>query len=144
VIQNTRHAGLVVRDLVRSLDFYQALGLKLWKRETENGPFIETVVGLPNVHLEWAKLQTPDGFLIELLQYHSHPECLPVNPAPSNQLGCSHIAFTVEDLQMACELVKRLGGTTVNMPAEAPDGHVLVAYCHDPDGILMELVEELG
>jgi catechol 2,3-dioxygenase-like lactoylglutathione lyase family enzyme len=143
VIRNTRHTGLVVRDLERSVSFYQALGLKVWKREVETGPFIEAVVGIPDVKLEWAKLQAPDGSLVELLQYHSHPCRQPVNPAASNQPGCSHIAFTLDDLSAACALVVRLGGSMVNPPAAVPGGSVRVAYCHDPDGILMELVEEL-
>lgn len=143
MIRNTRHTGLVVRDLERSVSFYQALGLKVWKREVETGHFIDAVVGIPNVKLEWAKLQAPDGSLVELLQYHSHPCSQPVSPAVSNHLGCSHIAFTVDDLSAACALVGRLGGSMVNPPAAAPGGGVRVAYCHDPDGILMELVEEL-
>lgn len=142
MIRNTRHTGLVVRDLERSLAFYQALGLQFWMREMETGSFIETVVGIPGVQLEWAKLRAPDGSTVELLQYRSHPEYRPVETAPSNRLGCSHIAFTVYDLEATCALVVLLGGSTVNQPAEAPGGKVRVAYCHDPDGILMELVEE--
>ena len=143
MIRNTRHTGLVVRDLERSVSFYQALGLKVWKREIETGSFIETVVGIPNVKLEWAKLRAPDGSLLELLQYHSHPLSQPVVPAASNHLGCSHIAFTVDDLSAISALIGHLGGSMVNPPVAAPDGRVRVAYCHDPDGILMELVEEL-
>jgi catechol 2,3-dioxygenase-like lactoylglutathione lyase family enzyme len=32
----------------------------------------------------------------------------------------------------------------INPPQVAPDGQARVAYCHDPDGILMELVEVLA
>jgi catechol 2,3-dioxygenase-like lactoylglutathione lyase family enzyme len=143
VIRNTRHTGSVVRDLERALTFYEALGLKIWKREEESGPFIDTVVGIPGCRLEWAKLQAPDGSLVELLQYRSHPDDQPLQNAPSNRLGCSHIAFTVDDLAETCQLVDQLGGSVVNPPAMAPNGKARVAYCHDLDGILMELVEEL-
>lgn len=143
MIRNTRHIGLVVRDLERSIVFYQALGLRVRERKIETGPFIDAVVGIPNVKLEWAKLHAPDGSLVELLQYHSHPEYRPVEPVSSNHLGCSHIAFTVDDLPATCALIDCLGGSTVNPPAGAPGGKVRVAYCHDLDGILMELVEEL-
>ena len=84
-----------------------------------------------------------DGFLGELLQFPPPPEHRPVEITPSNRLGCSHIAFTVDDLAATCALIGRLGGSTVNPPANAPGGDVRVAYCHDPDGILMELVEEV-
>ena len=39
--------------------------------------------------------------------------------------------------------LKLCGGSLVNSPATAPDGTVRVAYCHDPEGNLLELVEEL-
>ncbi len=142
MIRNTRHTGLVIRDMERSLAFYLTLGLTLWKRETESGTFIDIVVGIPRVELEWAKLQAPDGSLVELLQYHSHPDTRPLENTPSNRLGCSHIAFTVDDLAATCQQVAQLGGAVVNPPADSPNGKVRVAYCHDPDGILMELVEE--
>lgn len=144
MIRNIRHTGLVVRDLERSIAFYEALGLTTWRRETETGAFIETVVGIPAVKLEWAKLRAPDGSLIELIQYHSHPDIQPVNTAPSDRLGCSHLAFTVENLPESCERIVQLGGSKVNDPAIAPNRNVRVAYCHDLDGILMELVEELS
>lgn len=143
MILNKRHTGLVVRDLERALAFYEALGLKVWKREEEYGGFIDTVVGIAGVRIEWAKLQAPDGSLVELLEYRSHPDDEPLRNAHSNRLGCSHIAFTVDDLAHTCQAIGRLGGSVVNPPATAPNGKVRVAYCHDLDGILMELVEEL-
>lgn len=143
MILKTRHTGLVVRNMERSVAFYMALGLKVQGREVETGLFIETVVGIPGVRLEWAKLQVPDGSLVELLQYQSHSDSQPLSEAPSNRLGCSHIAFTVGDIDRTCNEIARLGGSVVNPPAVAPRGSVRVAYCHDPDGILIEVVEEL-
>jgi len=143
MIKNVRHTGLVVRDIDRALEFYSALGFTLWNRDTEKGSFIEQVTGIPDVRLEWAKLKGHDGFLLELLQYHSHPQQAPCEPAPSNQLGCSHLSFTVIDIEAVCHRVVQLGGTVVNKPATSPSGKVRVAYCHDLDGILIELVEEI-
>jgi len=144
MILNKRHTGLVVRDLDRSISFYEGLGLKVWRREEETGPFIDTVVGIPNLLIEWAKMKCPDGSIVELLQYRSHPDIQTLADAPSNRLGCSHIAFTVDDIARTCNEIAKLGGTVVNPPAIAPDGLVRVAYCHDPDGILMEVVEEIN
>jgi catechol 2,3-dioxygenase-like lactoylglutathione lyase family enzyme len=144
VILNKRHTGLVVRDLNRSVSFYEGLGLKVWRREEETGSFIDTVVGIPDVHIEWVKMKCPDGSLVELLQFHSHPDIQPLADAPSNWLGSSHIAVTVDDISQTCCKIIMLGGTVVNPPAIAPSGLVRVAYCHDPDGILMELVEEIS
>ena len=35
------------------------------------------------------------------------------------------------------------GGTLTNPPATNEDGKLKVVYCHDPEGVLIELVEEL-
>lgn len=144
MILNKRHTGLVVRDLKRSIQFYEALGLKVWRREEESGSFIDTVVGISGVRIEWAKMKCPDETIVELLQYHSHPDAQPIVDARSNQLGYSHIAFTVESVEQTCEEIGGLGGSVVNPPTLAPSGLVKVAYCRDPDGILMEVVEEVN
>lgn len=145
MIERTRHTGLVVENLDRALKFYRdILGLKVWRREFEtDGSYIEKLVGIPGVKVEWAKLQVPDGTLVELLQYHSHPEKNPGAPYPSNRHGASHIAFTVENLE---ELHRRLVTYGIHCnsgPLTSPDGKVKVIYCHDYDGIILELVEEL-
>ena len=41
-----RHSAIVVEDLVRSLEFYQALGLTLDSRQVEEGDFIDSLVDL--------------------------------------------------------------------------------------------------
>lgn len=143
MISSYRHTGLVVRDLERSIKFYEGLGFSLWKREMEFGRFIDTVVGIENVKVETAKLKGKDQSMIELLQYHSHPLVKPISLSPSNQLGCSHIAFTVSDIDSTCIQIKNLGGSIVNPPILSNNGMVKVAYCHDNEGVLMELVEEI-
>ena len=144
MISALRHAGLVVQDLESAIGFYEGLGLRLWRRETETGPFIEQVTGLSGVRLEWAKLKAPDDSLLELLQYHSHPANAPHEMAPAQAHGCSHVAFTVADVEATCARVKELGGTVTNPPALSSDKRVCVAYGHDVDGVLIELVEELS
>lgn len=143
MVRNIRHTGLVVRDLERSLDFYcTVFGFEVASRATESGPFIETLVGLPGAVLEWAKLKAPDGSLLELLQYHSHPADDPPAPARSDRPGCSHAAFTVTDAQAVVRALEGWGLAPVGRPQASPDGKVVVFYCHDPEGILLEIVEE--
>ena len=144
MILNNRHTGLVVRDIEQSIRFYQSMGLRVWRRELETCSFIDSVVGIHGVKIEWAKMKCPCGSILELLQYHSHPDVHPVVNAASNRRGCSHVAFTVDDIVQTCKEVVRLGGSIVNQPVVASNGLVKVVYCHDPDGILLELVEEIG
>ena len=143
MISKLRHTGIVVRNLDQAVAFYEALGFKTWKREIEQGLFLETVVGLEGACVETAKLKAPCGALLELLQYHSHPAEKDVYLQPSNQLGCSHIALTVVSIDKALECVQNQGGSLVNPPITSHNGKVRVAYCHDQEGNLLEIVEEL-
>lgn len=146
ITKSFRHVGLVVRNLEKSLSFYQnCFKLRIVSRDTETGPFMEKLVGIPGVILEWVKLQIPGGGLLELLQYHSHPDgkttSAPQN-FPSNRLGCSHVALTVKNLDEVYRLITTCGGSCNSRPLDSPDGRVKVLYAHDPDGIILELVEE--
>ena len=143
MIKVVRHTGIVVRDIEKSTDFYCALGFVKDNQAIEEGNFIDTIVGLQNTKLEWVKLKAPDGYLLELLQYHSHPEQREVTKQKSNQLGCSHLAFSVIDIYVVCEAVNKMGGSMINPPALTNDKKVKVAYCHDNEGNLMEIVEVL-
>ncbi len=145
MIKGYRHTGLVVRDLERSLGFYRdLLGLAVWKQAVETGSYIERVVGVPGVTLAWVKLKAPDGSILELLQYLSHPDpTVSPNPQPANRLGCSHVALTVTNLDQIYQNFNQHGVICKSPPQRSPDGAVKVLYCHDPDGIIVELVEEL-
>ena len=143
MIRSVRHTGIVVRDLEKSTEFYCALGFVKDNQAIEEGNFIDTVVGLQNTKLEWVKLKAPDGYLLELLQYHSHPESTEITQQKSNKLGCSHMAFSVDNIDRICEKIKQLGGCIVNPPALTNDKKIKVAYCHDLEGVLMEIVEVL-
>ncbi len=139
-----RHTGLVVRDLEQSLMFYRDfLGLEEVSRNKETGDYIEKLVGIKGAELCWVKLRSSSGSLIELLQYLvPASNAGKVENSPSDTLGCSHVAFTVQSLEVVMQGPLQRGLSTVSPPLPSPDGKVKVLYCHDPDGILLELVEE--
>jgi len=146
LIKGIRHTGLVVRNIDKSLEFYRdILGLSIWQRKTEEGSFIQKVVNIQDVKLEWVKLEAPDKSVIELIHYH-YPsrESEKIRNASSTQLGCSHIAFSVYDISKTFLLIKERGIHYNNPPQLSPDGRAKVMYCHDPDGIIVELVEIIG
>ena len=126
MIVKTRHTGLVVTDIIGSIEFYENLGLEAWIQQNEHGDFISQVVGLDNVELVTAKLKVIDGSVLELIEYKYHP---------------AKATASVYD-EMAVKVVE-LGGSIVNVPAISANGLVKVMYCHDLDGILIEMVEEL-
>ena len=143
MIKAVRHTGIVVRSLEKSVKFYCSLGFVEDNRAIETGVFIDTVVGLQNTKLEWVKLKAPDGYLLEILQYHSHPEQKSIIKQKSNQLGCSHLAYSVDNINAICEKIEKIGGSIVNHPILTNDKKVKVAYCHDNEGNLIEIVEVL-
>jgi catechol 2,3-dioxygenase-like lactoylglutathione lyase family enzyme len=143
MIKNVRHTGIVAGNLQRMVKFYIALGFIEECRAIETGEYIEKVVNIESVKVEWVKMRAPDGFLLELLQYRSHLQSPKYSLANANDLGCSHVAFTVDEIEKACELICENGGKITNSPAISPNGKVKVVYCHDPEGVLLELVQEL-
>jgi catechol 2,3-dioxygenase-like lactoylglutathione lyase family enzyme len=144
MISAIRHTGLVVADLERSLHFWcNVLGFKLVKQMDESGPHIDAMLGLRDVRVTTAKLAAPDGNLIELLHFLSHPDQPRWNGKPYST-GFTHIALTVEDLD---KLVIRLTQEGVSFPAPpqcSSDGFVKVIYAQGPEGLLLELVEVLA
>ena len=145
MVVNTRHTGFVVLDLDKFIKFYEGLGLKLKSRMIEEGDYIDKLVCMKNVKLEWAKLSLPDGSLIELLKYENHiePSHCDRELQLSNRLGCSHIALTVTNIEEAIEFICSSGGSIKNKYQISPDGKVKVAYCYDLEGNILEIVQEL-
>ena len=141
MITQIRHTGLVVADLDRALDFWcDLLGFRVARRMEESGAHIDAMLGLNNVRLTTVKLAAPDGNLIELLHFHSHPDRPTWAGAPFST-GFTHVALTVEDLAAACTRLEEAGVTFDAPPQQSPDGHARMTYCRGPEGVLLELVE---
>lgn len=141
-----RHAGIVVANLERSAIFYSEIfGFSEWKRQQEQGSYIEAVVGVPGAVLEWAKLKGTDGLLLELIQYKA-PPCEDKLPPflPTNRVGGVHLALTVVDATDVYNRLRQYGCVCHSEPQLSPDGKVLVFYGRDPDGVILEVVEELS
>ncbi len=143
MIRELRHTGLVVADMERALKFWcDVLGFELVKKMDESGPFIDAMMGLEGVHVTTAKLAAPDGRMVELLQFHSHPNRERWEGMPYST-GFTHIALTVDNLDALMPRLEREGVTFPAMPLCSPDGYAKVTYARAPDGILLELVEVL-
>lgn len=141
MITNLRHTGIVVSDMERSLKFYRDLiGLKVVKDFSEKGDYIDSILGLSGVHLRMVKLVTDDGSIIELLQYLSHPNQPPIKSKICD-LGCSHVAFTVDNIDEEYNRLLEKGVIFNSPPYISPDGYAKVTFCHDSDGMSIELVE---
>ena len=138
------HTGFVVKDLEKSVDFYtNVLGLQLALRMERQGEFINQVLDFPDAHIKGAMVDKGEGHQLELIQY--------LNPASGpggisrNDLGASHLAFFVDDLDKFYLETKERGLRFNNPPASLSDdhGHMLrkAIYAQDPDGNWLEFVE---
>lgn len=142
-MKEIRHLGIVVSDMERSLKFYRdLLCLKIVKDFTEKEKYIDSILGLSGVQLRMVKLIADDGSMIELLHFLSHPNQPPLKTKIFD-LGCSHVAFTVENVNEEYEKLMEKGVTFNCPPYISPDGYAKVTFCHDPDGTSIELVEVL-
>ena len=98
MITSLRHVGLVVNDLEAALKFWcGAMGFVVTRQMEEFGPHIDAMMGLQDVRVTTSKLSAPDGNILELLSFHSHPDKTHWAGQPYST-GLTHIALTVSDL----------------------------------------------
>jgi catechol 2,3-dioxygenase-like lactoylglutathione lyase family enzyme len=138
------HVGICVTDLERSLRFWC------------DGLGFETTM-VPPVGNEWsdaleiggdvaftAHFIAKDGFEFELLHY-DHPEPHGKPSAQRNQLGFTHFAVNVDDVDAVADRLVQLGGTVLEstrtkFTSEA--GTTELMFVADPDGVRVELVSQ--
>ena len=143
MITQIRHTGLVVADLEAALHFWRdLLGFTVLRQMEESGPHIDAMMGLKDVRLTTSKLTAPDGGMIELLYFHTHPD-RPTWIGMPHSTGFTHLALTVKDIFSLCAKLAEVGVTFFAQPQRSSDGKVLVTYCRGPEGVLLELVEVL-
>lgn len=139
-----RHVGVVVQNLDIARRFWcDAMGFSVQSELRESGPYVDDLLGLSGAEVTSLKLSVPGGQVVELLHFPTHPES-PVWRGTPTTTGYTHIAVTVTDLESTRRRLQAEGAELVAQPQKSPDGKVLVAYCRGPEGVLVELVEELG
>jgi glyoxylase I family protein len=140
------HVNLVVRDLARSIAFYERyLGMRRGFEATLEGEWVEALTGLPGAKALCVFMECPGQTVrLELLQYLT-----PSSPgAPGDEgphtLGLGHLAFVVDDVDALVERLRAEGVTIHGGPATVPFvvgrfGRKRLAYVRDPDGAIIEL-----
>ena len=142
-IVEVRHFGIVVKNLKKSLEFYQdILGFEIIKQNNEVGKHLDKMLGLNDVKVKTTKIGIKNGTtLIELLEYSSPNSELIKKKI--NDLGVSHFALTVKNLDKLIPILKNKGIRINSDTVMSPDRKVKVVFCFDPDETPIELVEEL-
>lgn len=142
-VTGVRHAGIVVSDMNVSRRFYcDLLGMEVWADFRDDSEYVRAVTGVPGADIWMIKLRAADGGSIELLQYHSHPQPVPP-PRRSCDVGVNHVALQVDNLDALHHKLHQAGIAFNGPPRVSSDGGAKVAYCRDPEGVIIELVEIL-
>ena len=120
------HTMIRVVDLDRSIEFYsKVIGLKLQKRKDYvEGKFTLAFLGID---------ETSEPFL-ELTHNWDTKKYELGN-------GFGHIALGVTDIYKTCEAVSIAGGKITRPPGPMKFGTSVIAFCEDPDGYKIELIQ---
>ena len=136
---------LVVEDLEAAKALFAELGMELEGEATNEGPWVDRVVGLDGVRADLAMMRTPDGHGgIELTKFHTPPavRAEPEN-APVNALGIRRIMFSVDDVDDVVARLRRHGGELVGEIAQYEDVYRL-CFLRGPAGVIVGLAERLS
>jgi catechol 2,3-dioxygenase-like lactoylglutathione lyase family enzyme len=143
-IQRMDHVGVVVDDLAAATAFFEELGLKVQGKGSAQGDWVDRVVGLQGILVDYAMVETPDGHgRLELIQFQTPPAQGGNPQAPANTRGIRHIAFIVDDID---EVIARARGRGAELVGEVERyGDIFrLCYIRGPEGIIVELAQRLG
>jgi catechol 2,3-dioxygenase-like lactoylglutathione lyase family enzyme len=135
------HVGLVVSSIARSVAFYEMFGGTAHPGARFCGPEFDHAVGLDGVSID-TRMVHFNGVVLELLQYESPPG--KKFEALNCDVGVSHIAFQVNDIQDEYRRLTAAGVEFFSEPKAITDGPYAGGawcYCRDPDGVSVELIQ---
>jgi lactoylglutathione lyase len=131
------HVGLCVADRERSRRFYEGLlGFQFWWEIEPPDDRTAQLVQLPEPLGTHATYLVRDGFVLELIDY-SEREVRAGPQRVMDQVGLTHISFSVSDLAGVLEKVESFGGVVV--AETVSEGAAMI---RDPDGQLLELLSD--
>ena len=133
----------MVNDLGKTRDFWiNTLGFKPHIEAKEESPYIDELLAIKDPALTTVKLIDSKGFIIELLKFENYQ----VGNSWSGDLkttGLTHIALTVDNLDELVESLRKLDYQTLSEIKTSPNKKVKVVFVRGPEGIMLELVQEL-
>ncbi|WP_163266254.1 VOC family protein [Chelativorans alearense] len=129
MLKGFEHAGITVRNIDRSLAFYDdLLGLKLVVRR----------LGLYGNEIAFLNA---GNCMLELVCPATG--ALLAEDVAEGRAGIRHLTFSFDDIEETYRKLEEAGVEMVEPPRPAynPDIVGKVAFCRDPDGLLIELTE---
>ena len=139
------HTNLIAKDVPLMIAFYRdVLGCRsIGQTRDLSGDWVDRLTGIPGAHIFGEHLALPGfasgGPTLEIFGYDQMIEGgLPV----VNEPGFGHLAFQVDDVEVALSAVLGAGGGAVGGIATTvvPGvGTLRVVYARDPEGNILEL-----
>jgi catechol 2,3-dioxygenase-like lactoylglutathione lyase family enzyme len=143
-IQRMDHVGIVVDDLAAATAFFVELGLKLQGEGRVEGGWVDRIVGLEGVRAQMAMVETPDGHArLELTKFHAPSGQGGDRHAPANTPGIRHLTFAVDDIDAVVASLRARGAELVG-EVECYEDSYRLCYLRGPEGIIVELAEQIG
>jgi predicted enzyme related to lactoylglutathione lyase len=139
------HTNLIAEDWRALARFYQEVFgcLPVPPERDFQGEVLEAGTGIPGAHLRGVHLRLPgytdSGPTLEIFSYTPQTAR---SKGSVNQPGFAHIAFQVEEVNLACAAVLAAGGKAVGEVVTltiAGGARVTWCYLADPEGNLIEL-----
>jgi catechol 2,3-dioxygenase-like lactoylglutathione lyase family enzyme len=138
------HVGVVVDDLAGAVAFFAELGLELQGETTVEGRSVDRVVGLDGVRSDIVMMRTPDGHArLELTKFQTPPSRDGDPGAPANALGIRHVTFEVRGIDDVLDRLRAHGAELVGELEQYGNSYRL-CYVRGPEGIIIELAEQVG
>ena len=140
------HVNLIAQDWKRLAAFYDTVFgcVPVPSERNLSGRWLDEVTGIENAHIQGIHLRLPgyedeNGPTLEIFQYNHFK---PVVETAVNRPGFAHIAFAVDNVEVAQNTVIEAGGGAVGkrVSVEIPDaGAITLVYAADPEGNIIEL-----
>lgn len=139
------HSGICVTDVARSMPFYELLGFAAAENYElyDHSSWLDVINELEGVQLRAQMIRDPDGNTIELLNIRQ-PQCFgPRERRALNQLGLTHLAFWVDDIDATAAMLAARGGRVFDHTRSRMNS-VEMLHLADPDGVRIELMQALA
>ena len=138
------NVGIVVEDLVATIEFFRALGLELEGQAMVEGEWAGRITGLGEQRVEVAMMRTPDGHSrLELSRFLTPPVIADHRTAPVNALGYLRVMFAVDDLDDTLARLRDHGAELVSSEVVQYEDAYRLCYIRGPEGLLIGLAQEL-
>jgi predicted enzyme related to lactoylglutathione lyase len=141
-----RHVGIVVKNIKVSSMFYKKFfGFKHEIEMSEGGQYLEYLWGQKNATIKTLKLSdSTNKISLELLEVFSvDGRSSDIKTLKIYDIGITHFALTVKNIDKLYEEMKKESIEFINKPIVTLDNKAKVAFCKDPNGCFIELVEIL-